>query len=194
MSRFRSTINSNPFWCRRRDSNSHSFRHYPLKIACLPISPRRRFCYCGWHEGPCDYLLSGNAPSLPLFTRQLRLTTRGCIDSLHRNGCSTRSRQSRRRWSARSGRRSGLCCGLTLQHAAPLGGSQIAEIRQRKSRTEKHGGQYGRAARQEIRTARSAKKTAGTATAKCSAHISTLAVLHEDQADHHNGRQHLNRQ
>jgi len=31
-----------PFcWCRRRDSNSHSFRHYPLKIACLPISPRR---------------------------------------------------------------------------------------------------------------------------------------------------------
>src|SRR5215213_9599436 len=29
-------------WCRRRDSNSHSFCHYPLKIACLPISPRRR--------------------------------------------------------------------------------------------------------------------------------------------------------
>ena len=40
----RSRTNS---WCRRRDSNSHSFRHYPLKIACLPISPRRRghaFC------------------------------------------------------------------------------------------------------------------------------------------------------
>src|SRR6478735_5526412 len=35
-------------WCRRRDSNSHSFRHYPLKIACLPISPRRRsLCYFG---------------------------------------------------------------------------------------------------------------------------------------------------
>ena len=30
------------FWCRRRDSNSHSFRHYPLKIACLPIPPRRQ--------------------------------------------------------------------------------------------------------------------------------------------------------
>ncbi len=28
-------------WCRRRDSNSHSFRHRPLKTACLPISPRR---------------------------------------------------------------------------------------------------------------------------------------------------------
>src|SRR5664280_758764 len=39
-------------WCRRRDSNSHSFRHYPLKIACLPISPRRRHsirCF-GRHE------------------------------------------------------------------------------------------------------------------------------------------------
>ena len=29
-------------WCRRRDLNSHDFRHYPLKIACLPIPPRRR--------------------------------------------------------------------------------------------------------------------------------------------------------
>ena len=29
-------------WCRRRDSNSHGFRHRPLKTACLPISPRRR--------------------------------------------------------------------------------------------------------------------------------------------------------
>lgn len=26
-------------WCPGRDSNPHSFRHYPLKIACLPISP-----------------------------------------------------------------------------------------------------------------------------------------------------------
>src|SRR5471030_3016639 len=34
-------------WCRRRDSNSHSFRHYPLKIACLPISPRRHCLQCG---------------------------------------------------------------------------------------------------------------------------------------------------
>ncbi len=35
----------NFIWCRRRDSNSHSFRHYHLKIACLPISPRRlHFC------------------------------------------------------------------------------------------------------------------------------------------------------
>ena len=29
------------FWCRRGDSNSHGFRHCPLKTACLPISPRR---------------------------------------------------------------------------------------------------------------------------------------------------------
>ena len=31
-----------PIWCRRGDSNSHGFRHRPLKTACLPISPRRR--------------------------------------------------------------------------------------------------------------------------------------------------------
>lgn len=28
-------------WCRWRDSNSHSFRHRPLKTACLPIPPHR---------------------------------------------------------------------------------------------------------------------------------------------------------
>ncbi len=33
-------------WCGRRDSNSHTFRHYPLKIACLPISPRPRLLKC----------------------------------------------------------------------------------------------------------------------------------------------------
>jgi hypothetical protein len=27
-------------WCPRRDSNSHDFRHYHLKVACLPIPPR----------------------------------------------------------------------------------------------------------------------------------------------------------
>ena len=31
------------YWCRRPDSNRDSFRYYPLKIACLPIPPRRRF-------------------------------------------------------------------------------------------------------------------------------------------------------
>ncbi len=34
---------SSVYWCRRRDSNSHSSRHYPLKIACLPIPPRRLY-------------------------------------------------------------------------------------------------------------------------------------------------------
>ena len=37
-------------WCGRRDSNSHTFRHYPLKIACLPISPRPRLFVSGLHE------------------------------------------------------------------------------------------------------------------------------------------------
>ena len=29
-------------WCRGRDSNPHSYCHYPLKIACLPVPPPRR--------------------------------------------------------------------------------------------------------------------------------------------------------
>ncbi len=29
-------------WCRRPESNRHGLRHYPLKIACLPIPPRRQ--------------------------------------------------------------------------------------------------------------------------------------------------------
>ena len=30
-------------WCRWPDSNRHSFRHCPLKTACLPIPPHRLF-------------------------------------------------------------------------------------------------------------------------------------------------------
>ncbi len=29
-------------WCGWRDSNSHDFRHHPLKMACLPIPPQPR--------------------------------------------------------------------------------------------------------------------------------------------------------
>ena len=29
-------------WCRGRDSNPHSIRHYHLKIACLPVPPPRQ--------------------------------------------------------------------------------------------------------------------------------------------------------
>lgn len=58
----RNTVDENRIWCRRRDSNSHSFRHYPLKIACLPISPRRHFgtargailaSHCAFVKGVC---------------------------------------------------------------------------------------------------------------------------------------------
>jgi len=51
-------------WCRRRDSNSHSFRHYPLKIACLPISPRRL--------GEKQYCLAPGFQALQSFCRGLR--------------------------------------------------------------------------------------------------------------------------
>lgn len=60
-------------WCRRRDLNSHDFRHYPLKIACLPIPPpRREKRYMqnrgGWQAFFCDsvkfFRLSAWGPGL----------------------------------------------------------------------------------------------------------------------------------
>ena len=33
------------FWCRWPDSNRHSSRHHPLKMACLPIPPHRLKLY-----------------------------------------------------------------------------------------------------------------------------------------------------
>ena len=49
-------------WCRRRDSNPHAVKHYPLKIACLPVSPLRLFylifrCY-GYIDGNIGFWCS----------------------------------------------------------------------------------------------------------------------------------------
>ena len=33
------SIQNNDIWCSERDLNPHVSRHYPLKIACLPIPP-----------------------------------------------------------------------------------------------------------------------------------------------------------
>ena len=40
--RTRTAIATIADWCRGRDSNPHSYCHYPLKIACLPVPPPRR--------------------------------------------------------------------------------------------------------------------------------------------------------
>ena len=55
-------------WCRRRDSNSHGFRHRPLKTACLPISPRRQFTTSASRLG-----MPSDAQSLHLLRNVLRL-------------------------------------------------------------------------------------------------------------------------
>ncbi len=55
-------------WCRRRDSNSHSFRHYPLKIACLPIPPRRHMT-----RFPTEFLCSAVEQPLIVTTNACRL-------------------------------------------------------------------------------------------------------------------------
>src|SRR3546814_437188 len=83
-------------WCRRRDSNSHSFRHYPLKIACLPIPPRRlaksgilarNFCRIfGLDRLPlqytnCFYLLAAGAGSVGFSGVDGTTGTAGTLDA-----------------------------------------------------------------------------------------------------------------
>lgn len=38
-------LTSTLLWCRWPDLNRHGLRHYPLKIACLPIPPHRHIFY-----------------------------------------------------------------------------------------------------------------------------------------------------
>ena len=38
--KYKLLINQGVKWCGRRDSNSHTLRHWNLNPACLPISPR----------------------------------------------------------------------------------------------------------------------------------------------------------
>ena len=56
--------------------------------------------------------------------------------------------------------------------------------RQRNGRAEEHGRSNGCGTRQEVGTARGAKKTTRGARTKGGTQIRALAVLHEDQNDH----------
>lgn len=40
MSKIKNPQDGDDIWCERRDLNPHAVKHYPLKIACLPIPPR----------------------------------------------------------------------------------------------------------------------------------------------------------
>ena len=64
------------WWCRRRDSNSHSFRHYPLKIACLPISPRRPICLL-LHSAPALQKTARHSASIKASCNCNRNSARG---------------------------------------------------------------------------------------------------------------------
>jgi hypothetical protein len=81
-----------------------------------------------------------------------------------------------------------------LQHAARAtraSWARIAEISQCQSANKEQHGKYRRRARQEVCTSACTEQTASTATAKCCAHVSTLAMLHQDQSDHAQRRQNL---
>ncbi len=189
-------------WCRRRDSNSHSFRHYPLKIACLPISPRRLMSASGWHEEPEG--LFGFPDNPGFYSGKTRLSMNRLLfqQLFCRDLCCARSRCRGRYGGRRSGRRGrrrhGLHGGRSgcrgLQHAADPGGADVAEIGQRERGRKEHAGQHRRRARQEVRAAAGAEQAARAAAAERGPHVGTLAVLDEHEADHCQRGQHLHGQ
>src|ERR1035437_9412873 len=177
-------------WCRRRDSNSHSFRHYPLKIACLPISPRRQFSSVQIVAAPCGFSFANTArfyPQiilLPEGNRQSHQQLFGWDLSCARSWlCRCNGSRNRRRYYDGS-----------LKHAARAGyrtgGTKIGK---QQGASEKQSGQHRRGPRKKIRTAAGAKQAAGAATAKSGTHVSTLAVLNQNQADHSHRCNHLDR-
>src|SRR5256885_220061 len=127
-------------------------------------------------RGLCSKLFRGDLGSA-FSTGSRRLA---CSRSRH-FASSARGRRSR----SRDG------CG-TFQHAARADGTRIAQIGQRQRGHEEHRGQACRGARQEVGAAGGTEQAAGAAAAERGAHVGTLAVLNQDQADHAESRQHLN--
>lgn len=197
-------------WCRRRDSNSHSFRHYPLKIACLPIPPRRLRLNCPATPEifvakiliPRQSLDSssknpGYRGSSSIFTKLFRRDLGSALSTCCRHFSSGGCRRTscrRRCTRGRNGLRRSRCRHRGIfQHAACADRTGIADVSQGQSRYKKHGGQCRRRARQEVGTTRCTKQTARRATTKRRTHVSTLAVLNQDQANHAQCGQHLDR-
>ena len=184
-------------WCRRRDSNSHSFRHYPLKIACLPISPRRlgeetlsgtrlrlsapaRFPYC---FKPC--ILPQSEAFVQCTKKNLML--RGALKTQTvrrdryikllghsgRGSCGRTSSRSRGRRCRCRGRNRCDRAHHTRRHTALAGADQ----RQRQRGNEKHGSQHGRRTRQEVGRAGCAEQATRRTGAKGRPNVGALAVL-----------------
>ena len=195
-------------WCRRRDSNSHSFRHYPLKIACLPIPPRRLRLISGHrHSLHCKGVSIQTIPRFYSEKHRIKMFA-GVLDKLFgRDLSSSLSPRSRHRSSARSLRRARRgssrgrasapcrsCHGCTLKHATRACRARIAQIGQGQRCNKEHRGQHRRATRQEVGAASSAEQAARSAAAERSSHVGALAMLHKNQANHAQCRKHLNRE
>jgi hypothetical protein len=186
-------------WCRRRDSNSHSFRHYPLKIACLPIPPRR--------HSPHILLRLGLLFNLQTSLRQLILLGNRLFWNLvrliggarWRSGfrCRCRCSLSRSRCAGSQLGRGRSRCGRgrgsrqVFHYAAARIGALAAKICQRQGRDEKNCGGNGREFRQKIGRARSAEQATRGARAEGRSHICAFAVLQKDEANNRQRRHDL---
>ncbi len=190
------TYRSNNTWCRRRDSNSHSFRHYPLKIACLPISPRRPCVSVGRQSSNQPAQIRSltarnsnlNARAFRAFALRDRSTRTISSASFRgygsRAGCrrvrgrrSGWSRGSCRRWrdacTARNlCRAAGACVRRrnrrAVEHAAGRCSTRavVGQEGQQQGAGKEHRGTHRRGTRKEIRTAGGTEETARGTTAK----------------------------
>src|SRR5438105_8269387 len=141
-------------WCPRADSNCYGFLgHQPLKLACLPISPRGRIR---------NYL-----PKL-LRHRFFALRRRGFL---------------RLRLRFRSFRFLLLAHRRAVDHAARLARLIRREIREREAGDKEDRGENRGGARKEVRRAGGAEEAPGSAAAEARAHVRALAVLEKHQAD-----------
>src|SRR5438128_1243601 len=141
-------------WCPRADSNCYGFLgHQPLKLACLPISPRGRIR---------NYL-----PKL-LRHRFFALRRRGFL----RLGLRLRGF----RFLLLAHRRA-------VDHAARLARLIRREICEREAGDEENRGEDRGGAREKVRRAGGAEEAARGAAAEARAHVRALAVLEKHQAD-----------
>jgi len=163
------------FWCRRRDSNSHSLRHYPLKIACLPISPRRHVFF---------------ATPARTQSRESHLALLRYVFCL-----GTRINRSNRRFTTRRSRlRNSLRLYRFLHDTASRFWLTGGNISQGQARGEKHCRENTRGTTQKISRASGTKQAAGSTATKRSPHVGTLAMLHQHQTNNNDRNQNMDRQ
>ena len=173
-------------WCRRRDSNSHGFRHRPLKTACLPIPPRRQTNPpCAGVRSRQRRTLIATASRISLFWYLLHpaaIRRNWCRGGLFRGRYGLTRRLS---WNAPGQRlrRSALLRYRRSAHHTFFIRFARQHVGESHARQEKYDSKNRSCATQKVCRAGGAEHTAGRASAKRSADISAFPVLQQHESD-----------